>query len=438
MEGLHRFCRVAAGGAHSLLVTERAEVLAWGSNSHGQVGNDSLEDIPFPVTVIEPGRAQFVFAGRYSSMMIDLDGQLWAWGSNEDGILGIGSGVAKQVVPTRVETGGKAIKHAAGGWKHFLAVTEDGELLTWGNNDYGQLGDGTQEKRRAAMVTPLPGNVRAEVVSAGSYQSLVLTETGEVLAAGMGYTKPGLEFLQVIRTGVTMVVAGISHNLALTRTGTVLAWGANDHGQIGNGSFDFQPTPTAVARKQLIIAAGGSQSYCADDVYQVKAWGYGVMPADPMSLDCPDRFTVTEPTDLFIPDGAFSIAAGDDHAVIVGPLGQVGAYGANMCGQVGNNSLMDVGRIHAILQGGTVEILSREARLAAAIKGPAEEYMLESKASAESEPTASAVQLALGPRAAGGVTGPVGDGAGVPIMMRQAAGVALSKNLVSHGPKTAT
>ena len=44
MAGLHRFCRVAAGGAHSLLVTERAEVLAWGSNSHGQVGNDSVEE----------------------------------------------------------------------------------------------------------------------------------------------------------------------------------------------------------------------------------------------------------------------------------------------------------------------------------------------------------------------------------------------------------
>lgn len=43
-EGLHRFCRLAAGGAHSLVVTERAEVLAWGSNSHGQVGNDSTED----------------------------------------------------------------------------------------------------------------------------------------------------------------------------------------------------------------------------------------------------------------------------------------------------------------------------------------------------------------------------------------------------------
>ena len=50
--------------------------------------------------------------------------------------------------------------------------------------------------------------------------------------AGFGYTKAGQQFLQVIRTGVTMVVPGTSHNLALTKTGTVLAWGANDHGQV--------------------------------------------------------------------------------------------------------------------------------------------------------------------------------------------------------------
>ena len=51
--------------------------------------------------------------------------------------------------------------------------------------------------------------------------------------AGFGYTKAGQQFIQVIRTGVTMVVSGTSHNLALTKTGTVLAWGANDHGQAG-------------------------------------------------------------------------------------------------------------------------------------------------------------------------------------------------------------
>lgn len=436
MAGLHRFCRVAAGGAHSLLVTERAEVLAWGSNSHGQVGNNSVEDVLFPTTVVESGQAQFVFAGKNSSMMIDVDGCLWAWGCNDDSMLGIGSGVAKQQVPVKVETNGKRIRHAAGGWTHFLAVTEDGELLSWGHNEYGQLGDGTQQKRRTPTVTPLPGDVRAAVVAAGSYHSLVLTETGEVLAAGFGYTKAGQQFIQVIRTGVTMVVSGTSHNLALTKTGTVLAWGANDHGQVGNGLLDFQPTPTAVERQQLIIAAGGCQSFCANEFYFVKAWGHGVVPVDDRSYDCPARYSVAEPTELFIPDGAFAIAAGDDHAVIVGSLGQVGCYGTNMCGQVGNDSTVDMGRIMQVLPGGTVEILSAEARLAAAMKGPTEEYMLDNPAE-ESERRNSGVVLTLGPPAERPPRN-VGEGGGVPIIMRQAAGVPISQDLVSHGPKTAS
>lgn len=436
MADLHRFCRVAAGGAHSLLVTERAEVLAWGSNSHGQVGNGSVEDMLYPTTVVQPGHAQYVFAGRHSSLMIDVDGGLWAWGCNEDGILGIGSGVAKQQVPIKIDTGGQRIRHAAGGWKHFLAVTEDGELLCWGNNHYGQLGDGTQKKRRTPSLTTLPGDARAVIVAAGSYHSLVLTSTGEVLAAGMGYTKAGVQFIQVIRTGVTMVVSGTSHNLALTKTGTVLAWGANDHGQIGNGMLDYQPTPTAVERQQLIIAAGGCQSFCANDIYTMKAWGHGVLPVDDRSFDCPARYSVAEPTEFFIPDGAFAIAAGDDHAVIVGPLGQVGSFGANVCGQVGNNSTTDAGRIMAILPGGTVEILSREDRLAAAMKGPVEEYMLDNKPD-ESERRSSGVVLTLGPSVER-VPLNAGDGGGVPVIMRQAAGVPVSQDLVSHGPKTAT
>ena len=139
------------------------------------------------MTVVEPGRAQFVFAGRHSSMFVDVQGHLWAWGCNEDGLLGIDSGVSKQLVPARVDTGGKTITHAAAGWKHFLAVTSDGELLAWGNNDYGQLGDGTQQKRRRPMLTSLPNNVQVVAVSAGSYHSLILTETQWCFTVMMGF-----------------------------------------------------------------------------------------------------------------------------------------------------------------------------------------------------------------------------------------------------------
>ena len=94
-----------------------------------------------------------------------------------------------------------------------------------------------------------------------------------------------------------------------------------------------------------------------------------------------------------------------------------------------------MGRIMQILPGGTVEILSREARLAAAMKGPAEEYMLDDHAESEIQ-TSQGVALCLGPPA---IRPPknLGDGGGVPVIMRQAAGVPISHDLVSHGPKTA-
>ena len=69
-------------------------------------------------------------------------------------------------------------------WRFFFLSVCITIFSGWGHNEYGQLGDGTQQKRRTPTPTPLPGDVRATVVAAGSYHSLVLTETGEVLAAG--------------------------------------------------------------------------------------------------------------------------------------------------------------------------------------------------------------------------------------------------------------
>eukprot|EP00930_Biecheleria_cincta_P097737 TRINITY_DN8941_c0_g7_i1.p1 TRINITY_DN8941_c0_g7~~TRINITY_DN8941_c0_g7_i1.p1 ORF type:complete len:478 (+),score=63.12 TRINITY_DN8941_c0_g7_i1:25-1434(+) len=441
-------CRVAAGADHSLVVTEREELLVWGSNSHGQIGNNSLDNVLRPITVI-PRNMKAVAAGRFFSLALTLDGELMVWGFNEDGILGIGSAIEKQQTPVKLDTGGLKIKHMAGGWKHILAVTEEGLLLAWGNNDYGQLGDGSTHKRRRPAQTLLPGGIRCKAVAAGWYHSLVLTEEGAVFGAGMGFAGRGGDqehgrqmgrgagFVQVIRAGIDQISAGGSRSLALTKTGTVLAWGGNDHGEVGNGSFQFQPSPVAVLRDQAVIAAGTHHSVAANEDYEVYVWGYGVLPANGEAFDCPARISVNEPNPMNCQDGAYFIAAGEAHTVVVGPDGEVVAFGRNLNGQVGIGSTKDVAIPLEILPGGTVEIISSAERLAALMKGPSEDYSSGGAiVRSDKYVKRDAAPLVFGPSVQT-YKGHRGIGGGVPDLLRKSSGVSLSKDLVVHVSKPA-
>ncbi|CAE8584864.1 unnamed protein product, partial [Polarella glacialis] len=153
--------RMAAGHAHSLIVTERREVIAWGCNSHGQVGTGDFLDKHSPQIVL-PGssEAKSVAANRSTSLCMTYSGELFAWGCNEDALLGIGTMLPKIPNPTKVDTLGHRIAYIAAGGKHNMAVTEEGRLLIWGSNEYGQLGDGTTRPRLAPGLLELPGDVR--------------------------------------------------------------------------------------------------------------------------------------------------------------------------------------------------------------------------------------------------------------------------------------
>eukprot|EP00931_Biecheleriopsis_adriatica_P036400 TRINITY_DN20971_c0_g1_i2.p1 TRINITY_DN20971_c0_g1~~TRINITY_DN20971_c0_g1_i2.p1 ORF type:complete len:466 (+),score=72.44 TRINITY_DN20971_c0_g1_i2:57-1454(+) len=434
---------LAAGGAHSLVVTEMRECIAWGSNSHGQVGNDSMEDVLAPIVII-PRDCRFGFAGRNFSLVVLMNGDLMAWGDNEDGILGIDTGTAKQKKPMKVDTCGLKIKHAAGGMKHLLAVTEDGLLLTWGCNNYGQLGDGTTQKQRKPRVQVLPGGAKAKEVAAGWYHSLVLTEDGQVFGAGSGFGSNAGEqatnriaghaghFVKVIRTGVKQIAAGGCHSMALTKSGTVLAWGNNDQGQIGNGSLEFQPTPVAVCTGQAAIAAGGSHSLCTNDDFQVQVWGHGCIPATEDTISCPARISVCEPTPLQVgKDGGYIMAAGEAHSVFAGPEGNVFAYGRNSCGQVGRGSRHDIGMPLEVIKSGTIEIVSQEDRVEMLMRAPKEDYGPGQQQTSGAIVLREMAYVPHGPRV-DSYKGHRGVSAGVPDVLRQVAGVPLSKDLVVH------
>lgn len=148
---------VAAGVDHSLARTTTGLVLAWGNNSDGELGDDSASNSSVPVQVRLPAgtKVTSVKGGCYDSLALTSTGRVLAWGLNSFGELGDGtrrsSGTAVRVRPPR----GVRVTAISAGCFFNLALTASGEVLAWGCNYGGSLGDSNLN-----ATSPIPVRVR--------------------------------------------------------------------------------------------------------------------------------------------------------------------------------------------------------------------------------------------------------------------------------------
>jgi alpha-tubulin suppressor-like RCC1 family protein len=191
VEGLPKVKAIAAGGFHSLALTESGEVYAWGWNEYGQLGLGDTEDRLTPTKVEGLPRVKAVAAGYDHFLALTESGEVYACGDNVYGQLGLGD-TENRLTPTKVEGLPKVKAIAAGGISpvqsivvasHSLALTESGEVYAWGYNADGQLGLGDTEDRLTP--TKVEGLPKVKAVAAGYDHSLALTESGEVYAWGI-------------------------------------------------------------------------------------------------------------------------------------------------------------------------------------------------------------------------------------------------------------
>lgn len=211
------------------------------------------------------------------------------WGANLTRQLGDGSNSASSATPVPVSglTGVTAI--SAGGY-HSLALLAGGTVLAWGENEYGQLGDGaTTTSGVPVAVSGLSG---VTAVAAGGGHSLALLANGTVMAWGDdSYDQLANNTVEEASnlpvpvlglSGVASIAAGANHNLARLTGGTVMAWGANARGQLGDGATAIRDeTPTAVGGLSAVtaIAAGGARSMALLGDGTVRTWGDGASGA---------------------------------------------------------------------------------------------------------------------------------------------------------------
>jgi alpha-tubulin suppressor-like RCC1 family protein len=179
IEGLTEVTGVSAGWSHTLVVLKSGEVMAWGGNSYGESGVNahvgSLHRSYAPVAIPELEGVTAVAAGDKYSLALLKGGTVDSWGRNTYGELGYGTegGKSERPAPVVKLSGVTAISAGGGfpqGGGHSLALLEGGTVMAWGNNGFGELGNGTTTNSDVpVLVSELSG---AKGVCAGRYHSL--------------------------------------------------------------------------------------------------------------------------------------------------------------------------------------------------------------------------------------------------------------------------
>jgi serine/threonine protein kinase/alpha-tubulin suppressor-like RCC1 family protein len=280
--------------------------------------------------------------GKHHACAVLKDGTAVCWGDNDNGELGDGS-TTPRAEPGKVFslTG---VAQIAVGLHNSCARLSDGTVTCWGSNKYGQLGDGTPQNRATPGVpVTLPGT--AVQVALGQDHACALLGNGTVRCWGRNESgqlgdAAKEDHPQAVEvgglTGVAAIGCGGDFSCALLRDSTVQCWGINKKGQLGDGTNDSRWKPAPVpGLTDVTKLAVGWQHACARDSHEaVRCWGFNE------SGQLGDGTTNDRSAPVEVPGISFQneVEAGREHTCALRSDGAPVCWGRNGEGELGDGA----------------------------------------------------------------------------------------------------
>jgi len=263
VSGFTDWCQVSAGACHSLGLRTNSTAWAWGSNTCGILGDNTVTNKSSPVSVVG-GFCDWcqLSAGNAHSLGVRTNGTAWAWGFNGCGQLGDET-VTNRSSPVSVIGEFTDWCQISAGNCHTAAIRTNGTAWAWGYNGNGRLGDGTVTSR-ISPVSVVGGFTDWCQISAGNAFTTAVRTDGTAWAWGFngsGWLGDGTVISRLSPVSVVggftdwcQISAGAAHTAALRTNGTAWAWGCNGNGQLGDGTLTDKSSPVSVV--------GGFTDWC--------------------------------------------------------------------------------------------------------------------------------------------------------------------------------
>lgn len=332
--------KVAAGRAHSAVLDISGRVYAWGANNFGQLGTgDTGAEDKSAEAVAEYDNASIVQVsanGTGTITALTTTGILVSSGNNDRGQLGNGT-TGNTATPVR--TGDARYSKVDLGYEFGIAIgRDDNRAYTWGANTYGELADGTANDRRTlAPVQGIPEETRIVDIAAGSRFGVALDDEGQVWTWGRNFngqlgdgTKTDRRTAEAvpIPAKITAIAAGYEFVLAVDVEGGLWTWGKNHAGQLGNGTAGADvvvPAQVATPSPVVQVAAGRSHGMAITRTGQLISWG----GADDVNMNGHgDKTTLTPTVIAAVAERQFiSVNGGGENSVAVDGAGEIYMWG---------------------------------------------------------------------------------------------------------------